>query len=185
MERYVSRAGKKLDFALKTFGFNVSILVCADFGSNVGGFVQVLLQHGAKHVYSVDTSYGTLDWGLRNNAKVTVLERTNAMHVFLPEKCDLITVDTGWTPQTKILPNVLRNLKEKGSVISLVKPHYEAKGYGISLNKGLVNKNDIPVIISGVESDIKNLGLKIVNKVQSPIIGKHGGNTEYLYLLNF
>lgn len=185
MKTYVSRAGEKLDFAVKTFGFNVLNLVCADFGSNVGGFVQVLLQHGAKHVYSVDTSYGTLDWTLRNNSKVTVLERTNAMHILLPEKCDLITVDTGWTPQTKVLPNVLKNLKEKGRVISLVKPHYEAKGYGVNLNKGLVNINDMPVIISGVETDIKNLGLKIVNKVQSPITGKHGGNIEYLYLLTF
>lgn len=180
---YITRAGEKLDYAISKFNINVNGLVCADFGSNVGGFVDVLLKKGAKHVFSVDTSYGTLDWNLRNNPTVTVLERTNAMHVTLRDKCDLITVDTGWTPQIKILPNVIRNLKKDGLIISLIKPHYEAKGYGFKLNKGLVNEEDLPIIIKRVEKDIKNLGLTVVNKTESPITGKHGGNVEYLYLL--
>src|SRR3989337_4533817 len=104
MNRYASRAGEKLQFALDKFKISVKDLMCADFGSSTGGFTDCLLQEGAQKVYSVDTAYGELAWNLRNNPKVAVLERTNAMHVTLPEKADLITIDVGWTNQERILP---------------------------------------------------------------------------------
>lgn len=178
--QYVSRAALKLEYALKAFKINVFNLSCADFGSNIGGFVQVLLENDAKKVFSVDTSYGTLDWKLRNNPKVIVLERTNAMHVLLEEKCDFISVDTGWTAQKRILPNVLLNLTPAGQVVTLVKPHYEAKGYGFKLNKGQIQVSDLEILLTRVKNDITGLGFKIIGEVESPIKGKHGGNTEYL-----
>ena len=90
--------------ALSAFELDVTGLVCADLGSHVGGFVDCLLQRDAARVYSVDTSYGTLAWRLRKDPRVVVLERTNALHVELPEHVDLVTVDVGWTPQHHILP---------------------------------------------------------------------------------
>ncbi len=105
---YVSRGGEKLAAALDHFKVDVSGRVCADLGSQVGGFVDCLLQRGAVRVYAVDTCYGTLAWKLRRDSRVAVLERTNAMHVSLAEPVDVVTIDVGWTPQCKILPNVTR-----------------------------------------------------------------------------
>jgi predicted rRNA methylase YqxC with S4 and FtsJ domains len=109
-DAYVSRGGDKLAAALAAFDLDAAGRVCADFGSHVGGFVDCLLRFGAARVYAVDTCYGTLAWRLRRNPRVIVRERTNAMHVSLPEPVDLVTIDVGWTPQAKILPNVARTL---------------------------------------------------------------------------
>src|SRR3989344_155077 len=106
---YVSRAGEKLEYALKTFDIRVKDLVCADFGSNTGGFVDCLLNFGAKKVYSVETGKGVLDWKLRQDPRVIVMEKTNAMHVELEEKVDFISIDTSWTRLEKVIPNALKN----------------------------------------------------------------------------
>src|SRR5262245_59357650 len=94
---FVSRAGLKLQHALTTFRLDVTDMTCADLGSNTGGFVDCLLHHGAKKVYAVDTGYGVLDWKLRKDARVVVLERTNAIHVTLPEPMQIVTIDVAWT----------------------------------------------------------------------------------------
>lgn len=161
---YVSRAGEKLQFALDKFGISVKGLVVADFGSSTGGFVDCLLQNGAKKVYSVDTAYGELAWKLRNDPRVVVLERTNAMHVALPppsleasegrgEIMDLITVDTSWTKQKNVLPNAFRNLKPGGKVISLIKPHYEA-------GRGFLKVEQVEQVLKVVQEEIKGVGEK-------------------------
>ena len=111
--KYVSRGGEKLAAALDHFDIDVADRVCADLGSHVGGFVDCLVQRGAARVYSVDTSYGTLAWKLRRDPRVVVLERTNAMHVVLPEPVDLVTIDVGWTPQSKILPGTAGLLRPR------------------------------------------------------------------------
>jgi len=105
--RYVSRGGDKLDGALEAFGFDVSGLVAVDLGANVGGFTDCLLQRGVAKVYAVDTGYGVLEWKLRQDARVEAMERTNALHVDLPEKVDLAVVDVGWTPMARIVPVAL------------------------------------------------------------------------------
>src|SRR4051812_21371874 len=97
MASFVSRAGQKLNHALRTFALDVRGFICADFGSNTGGFVDCLLQHGAAKVYAIDTGYGALEWKLRNDPRVVVMERTNAIHVELPERLQLITIDVAWT----------------------------------------------------------------------------------------
>src|SRR3954464_11050910 len=97
MPRFASRSGEKLEHALNVFEVNVEGLVCADLGSNAGGFVDCLLSRGAARVYAVDTGYGALDWKLRKDPRVVVMERTNAMHVQLPEKVGLVTIDVAWT----------------------------------------------------------------------------------------
>jgi 23S rRNA (cytidine1920-2'-O)/16S rRNA (cytidine1409-2'-O)-methyltransferase len=101
---FVSRAGLKLDHALTAFAVDVTGLVCADLGCNAGGFTDCLLQRGAAKVYAVDTGYGALDWKLRKDPRVVVMERTNAMHVTLPEPVGFVCIDVAWTRQRRILP---------------------------------------------------------------------------------
>ena len=104
MAEFVSRAGYKLDHALAAFAIDVKGLVCADLGSNVGGFVDCLLQRMAAKVYAVEKGYGVLEWKLRKDSRVVVMERTNAMHITLPEEVALVTIDVAWTRQRNILP---------------------------------------------------------------------------------
>ncbi len=164
---FVSRAGNKLQFALDSFKISVNDLTVADFGSSTGGFVDCLLQNGAKKVYSVDTSYGELAWKLRNDPRVIVLERTNTMHVVLPEKMDLITIDVGWTKQEKILPNALKNLREGGMIISLIKPHYEA-------GRAKLTDEIVDQVVQKTLDDIKVSGGKVEKVIESPILGEKG-----------
>jgi 23S rRNA (cytidine1920-2'-O)/16S rRNA (cytidine1409-2'-O)-methyltransferase len=172
---YVSRGGEKLAAALDHFRVDVTGLIAADLGSHVGGFVDCLLQRGAAKVYSVDTSYGTLAWRLRKNPRVVVLERTNAMHVTLPEPVDLVTIDVGWTPQTKILPQVARLLAQGAKVVALIKPHYEAAAD--LLVDGVLPEEQVDAVVQKVVADIASLGWELVGVVESPIRG-HGGNRE-------
>src|SRR5947208_5311202 len=116
---FVSRAGQKLEHALATFKIDVSGWVCADLGSNVGGFTDCLLQRGAKKVYAIDTGYGVLDYKLRKDARVVVMERTNAMHVTLPEPMDFVCIDVAWTKQKNILPSARRLIAPAGRVVTL------------------------------------------------------------------
>lgn len=179
---YVSRAGEKLEFALETLDISVKGMLCADFGASTGGFVDCLLQHGASKVYAVETGYGVLDWNLRNNPQVKVMERTNAMHVELPEKVDLISIDTSWTKLKNVVPNALKNLKSKGNLVVLVKPHYEAEQS--ILIKGKLPDEQIPQVMKKVKYELETLGLKVLGEVESPIQGTRGKNREFLLYLS-
>src|SRR5688572_28460040 len=117
---FVSRAGQKLDHAMSHFQLDVAGRTCADLGSNTGGFVDCLLQRGAAKVYAIDTGYGVLDWKLRKDPRVIVMERTNAMHALLPEPVLIVTIDVAWTKQQHILPAAHRMLTSDGHVISLI-----------------------------------------------------------------
>lgn len=181
MNKFVSRAGEKLQFTLEQFGMDVRGKICADFGSSTGGFVDVLLQGGASKVYAVEVGYGTVDWKLRNDPRVIVMERTNAMHVELPEKVDLITIDCGWTKQEKILPNAKANLKEDGTIISLIKPHYEAPEF---VKRGKLMEEKLVGVIENTKKKIEDLGFTIQNIVESPIVGEKGENREFLAYLH-
>ncbi len=178
---FVSRAGQKLDAALHHFQIDVRGLICADLGSHVGGFVDCLLSHAAGRVYSVDTSYGTLAWKLRKDPRVVVMERSNAMHVSLPEPVDLVTIDVGWTPQAKVLGNVARRLKQGGRVISLIKPHYEARKE--QLAGGVLPEADVAPVVERVLAEVCDNGWRVDGTLTSPILGR-GGNTEVLALLS-
>lgn len=178
---YVSRAGEKLEHAIKVFDISVKDLICADFGSNTGGFVDVLLTFGAKKVYSVETGHGVLDWKLRRDDKVVIMEKTNAMHVDLPEKVDFISIDTSWTRLEKVIPNALKNLKTSGSIVALVKPHYESEPH--MLRKGKILETFIPEVLNNVKNKLKEVGLEIVAETESPIVGEKAKNKEYLLYL--
>lgn len=175
---FVSRAGSKLDHALKEFGVNPKGLICADFGCNSGGFTDCLLQSGAKKVYAVDTAKNCLDWNLRHKDSVVIMEQYNAMHVRLPEKVDLIVSDVAWTRQVNILPSIERNLKTDGQAITLIKPHYEAERE--QLEKGKVADKYLDEIVENMRKEFSKAGFEVVGIVESPIKGKSGGNTEFL-----
>lgn len=178
--QFASRAGEKLAFALKEFKVDVIGKICADFGSSTGGFVDCLLQAGALRVYAVETGYGVLDWKLRNNPKVIVMERTNAMHASLPKTMDIITNDTSWTKQETIMPNILANLKDTGYIITLIKPHYEANRK--LLHHGVLEESIAEKVAKQTAENLKTLGLILHGFVKSPLLGGKGGNTEYLAL---
>jgi 23S rRNA (cytidine1920-2'-O)/16S rRNA (cytidine1409-2'-O)-methyltransferase len=177
MRRFVSRAGEKLDHALDAFAFDVQNLVCADFGSNTGGFTDCLLKRGAAKVYAIDTGYGVLDWNLRKDPRVVVMERTNAMHVTLPEPVDLVTIDVAWTRQKTILPSARRVLKPAGVVITLIKPHYESDPK--LLLKGVLPSEAVESVVEAVKLDIRAGGFEVVRTTVSPILGAKG-NIEVL-----
>ncbi|HEX3356489.1 MAG TPA: TlyA family RNA methyltransferase [Tepidisphaeraceae bacterium] len=174
---FVSRAGQKLDHALSHFQIDVTNLTCADLGCNTGGFTDCLLQRGARKVYAVDTGYGVLDWKLRNDPRVVVMERTNAMHLELPEKINLVTIDVAWTKQRNILPAAAKILLSDGQIVSLIKPHYEAAPP--QLRKGILPQGNIPAVLESVKADIQQAGFNLISIVSSPIKGAKG-NTEML-----
>ena len=180
MSSFVSRAGQKLEHALSTFALDVNGFVCADFGSNTGGFVDCLLRRGAAKVYAIDTGYGALEWKLRKDPRVIVMERTNAIHVELPEQVRLVTIDVAWTKQRIILPAARRVLADDGQVVTLVKPHYEADTK--LLRKGVLPAQQVDEIVTSVEGDIRAAGFDVIARTDSPIQGAKG-NREVLMLL--
>jgi len=178
--KYVTRSGLKLEHALEAFAIDPSGHTCADLGSHQGGFVDCLLSHGAARVYSVDTSYGTLAWTLRRDPRVVVMERTNAMHLELPEPVDLVTIDVGWTRQRHVLPAGRRLLKPDGRIISLVKPQYEAAD--TQRDGGVVPERHLEAVLARVRIDVQEAGLELLGETRSPLRGG-GGNAEFLFLL--
>ena len=179
-DRYVSRAGHKLAAALRAFEVDPAGLVCTDFGSHTGGFVDCLLQHGAARVYAVDPSYGVLHDKLRRDPRVIACDRTNALDFDPPEPADLVTYDVGWTPQRVILPAVRRCMKAGGRAIALVKPQYEAPKR--LLRRGVLPPEHLPDVLATCREDAHDLNWRIAGEIESPIEG-HGGNRELLWLL--
>ena len=174
---FVSRAGQKLDHALTHFAIDVGGFACADLGCNVGGFTDCLLQRGAAKVYAIDTGYGVLEWKLRKDPRVVVMERTNAMHAVLPERVGVVTIDVAWTKQRHILPAARRMVADDGVVITLVKPHYEADPS--QLVRGVLPEADVEGVVQTVGADVVSADFTLVRTVRSPILGAKG-NVEVL-----
>jgi 23S rRNA (cytidine1920-2'-O)/16S rRNA (cytidine1409-2'-O)-methyltransferase len=191
---FVSRAGLKLDHALREFKFDVTGLTCADFGCNIGGFTDCLLQRGAAKVFSIDTGYGTLAWKLRNDPRVVVMERCNALHAAKPQAAviDLVLIDLAWTPQRLAIPAALKWLKPNrgGRIITLVKPHYELgeDEKKSLLVEGRLDPAEAERVLQRILAQMPEWGGRPLMQTLSPITGgksskKHGsGNVEYLVL---
>lgn len=177
-----SRGAHKLEKALDTFNIDPTGMVCVDLGSSSGGFVDCLLQRGAKRCYAVEKGRGILDWKLRNDPRVIVKERINALFVEIPEKADLVTIDVSWTKQDKIIEKAISLLKTDGKIISLVKPQYEANKN--ELKHGVVKDKEtrINILERVIRAVVDKSGDRIstIKKTESPIMGKKGGNIEFL-----
>lgn len=183
---FVSRGGLKLAHALDAFGIDVEGLVCADLGCSTGGFTDCLLQRGAARVHAVDTAYGELAWTLRQDPRVVVHERTNALHMEAAEPVDLVVIDLGWTRQERAIPVAVQWLKESGRIVSLVKPHYEiARARFEELAVGGVLPDDVAGQIA--EKTVEGLGAfgaEVAGLVRSPIRGGKGGKGNLEWLVN-
>lgn len=175
--KYVSRAGIKLEHALTEFGIVPKDLVCMDVGAATGGFTDCLLKHGARKVYAIETGYGVLDWGLRNDSRVVVMERSNILYELeIPEKVDLAVVDTSWTRLRLSVPAASRFMQPKGTILALLKPQYEVPKK--DLVKGVVKEEALSGVLATVAQDLAGLGFEVMGPIDSPIKGE-GGNKEY------
>ena len=142
---FVSRGGLKLDKAIHTFPIDLTDRVCADIGASTGGFTDVMLKNGAKHVYSIDVGYGQLDWSLRNDPRVTVMERTNARFMepsWFPEPISFASIDVSFISLRLILPPLFACLPEGGETVALIKPQFEAGRSEIGKN-GVVRDAEV------------------------------------------
>ncbi len=189
---YVGRGGLKLEHALRTFELDVAGYACADLGCSTGGFTDCLLQHGAASIVSVDTAYGGLAWKLRTDNRVTVRERTNALHAEPNALVDLVVLDLSWTPQRLALPAAAKWLNAGGRIISLVKPHYELSDADKNAlpPTGVLDEADAERVVERVMSEIGAMGFGVLGVTKSPILGggkrsksKSRGNAEWLALL--
>ncbi len=173
VQRYVSRGGEKLETALEHFDLEVTGLTCLDVGASTGGFTDCLLQHGASRVYAVDVGYGQLDWKLRSDPRVVILERVNFRHAspdLIPEAVDLITVDCSFISLQHILPPCLHFIKENGQIIALIKPQFEV-GRGRT-NKGVVRSEALQQeAVKQVIGFAVELGLRCLGVVPSKVKG--------------
>jgi len=177
---FVSRGGEKLAAALDAFGVEPRGWVCADLGCNVGGFTDCLLSREAARVYAVDTGYGALAWRLRKDARVVVMERTNALHVTLPEPVGLVAIDVAWTRQHLILPVSLGLLAPGGIVITLIKPHYEAERS--DLRGGVLPAERLAGVMAVMRDRVRAAGIELAEVIESPLLGGKG-NRELLGLI--
>lgn len=172
--RFVSRGGDKLESALEFFGVDVARAIVADLGANVGGFTDCLLQRGASKVYAIETGYGVLDWKLRSDERVLVMERQNALHVRLEEDCDVVVADVGWTPLDKVIPPALDLLNQNGCCLALLKPQYEARPHEVS--DGHVENTVAEAIVDRVVDQLQDRG-KVLG-VMEPGVDRGGRNPE-------
>ena len=179
---WVSRGGQKLDHALTHFGIDPQGLTALDVGASTGGFTDVLCQRGARRVYAVDVGYGQLDARLRDDARVTVLERTNARCLTgaqVPEPIDLIVCDASFIGLRTILPAPLALAAPNAYLVALIKPQFEA-GRGQVGKGGIVRDPAVHAAVSAaVSAWLTAEGWPVQGLVESPIKGRDG-NTEFL-----
>lgn len=180
--RFVSRGGEKLDHALTAFGIEVTGRVCTDFGASTGGFTDCLLQRGAARVYAIDVGYGQLDYRLRRDARVVVMDRTNARFVTtLPEPVALSVIDVSFISLALVLPNALAITEPAGRIIALVKPQFEAGKAAVGRGGVVRDPETHRAVLQSVASAAANLGLRLDGLTASPLRGP-AGNVEFLGL---
>ena len=186
-QRYVSRGGEKLQAAFDHFPLEVNGLVCADIGASTGGFTDCLLQNGAGKVYAIDVGYGILEWKLRNDPRVEVLERTNARNLKeLPEPVDFITADVSFISLKKILkPASGWFTKNGGQAVVLIKPQFEATREESARREGVIVDPGIHhrVLVENLEA-AGQIGFSPGGLIRSPIKGP-AGNVEFLTWLKY
>ena len=182
---YVSRGGLKLKGALDEFKLDVRGLVALDVGASTGGFTDCLLQSGARKVYALDVGYGQLAWKLRQDKRVCVIERQNIRYYDgqnLQEKPDLAIIDVSFISLKIVLPPVVKLISEKGVILALIKPQFEAGRSEVGKN-GLVKDSAIhEKIIKEIEDFNRALNLVIEGTRVSSLLGL-AGNKEFFILL--
>ena len=179
---YVSRGGLKLEKALRDVGVDPPGFVCSDSGASTGGFTDCLLQQGARKVFAIDVGYGQLDWKIRSDPRVVVMERTNVRYVTpeqLGEPLDLSVVDVSFISLKIVLPVIKTFLKPTGQVLCLIKPQFEAGKDKVG-KKGVVRDPDThKEVLDDFVALAKELNMTILGLTFSPVKGPEG-NIEFL-----
>lgn len=180
---YVSRGGLKLEGALNEFGYDPTDQCCADVGACTGGFTDLLLQRGAKKVYAIDVGYGQLAWKVRQDARVVVIERTNARYLKrLQEPIDLVVMDVSFISIRLLLPVLADWLAPLGNVITLVKPQFEAGrqevGQGGVIRDPRIHKQ----VLQDMVNHVTKHGWHVHDATASPIYGQRGNQEFFLWL---
>lgn len=182
--RYVSRAGFKLEGALKEFGIDVKDKTCLDVGASTGGFTDCLLQHGAAKVYAVDVGTNQLHWRIRQDARVVVHEQTNAKDLsqeLIPEPIDFVCCDVSFISATLVLPPAAPLLAPDAEIVVLAKPQFEA-GRGEVGKGGIVRSDEIrQAAADKVRRALDALGFRAVQQMDSPLEGAQGNREILLY----
>jgi 23S rRNA (cytidine1920-2'-O)/16S rRNA (cytidine1409-2'-O)-methyltransferase len=192
--RFASRGGEKLDAALDAFGLEVRGRVCADVGASTGGFTDCLLQRGAGKVYAIDVGKGILHWKLRRDARVVVMEQTNARYVkALPEPVSLVTIDASFISLRILLPVAKRWLGVPAgseerlpatSIVALIKPQFEAGRQDVARGSGVIRVAEVhKQVLGDVLEFAQSEGLGVRGLLKSPLIGPKG-NVEFLVWLD-
>jgi 23S rRNA (cytidine1920-2'-O)/16S rRNA (cytidine1409-2'-O)-methyltransferase len=183
--RYVSRGGLKLERALEHWNINVAGATCVDVGASTGGFTDCLLQHGATRVIAIDTGYGQIDMKLRNDPRVTLLEKTNARYLKrqdLPElgEVALMAMDVSFISATLVLPAVVEAARPDGIVV-LVKPQFEVGREKVG--KGGIVRDEVAQLgaVEKVREALTSLGYEVKDAIDSPILGTEGNREFLLY----
>lgn len=183
--RYVSRGGLKLEHGLDHFQVSPQDLCCADIGASSGGFTDCLLQHGAARVYAIDVAYGQLDWKIRQDPRVVVMERFNARKIQpadLAEPIELAVMDTSFISITSIIPALLPLFKDKVRILALIKPQFELPKAKVGKG-GVVRDPELhQQAVTKIERFATEHGLVSSGVTPSPILGPKG-NTEFLIYL--
>ena len=181
-ERFVSRSGEKLDAAISEFGVRVEGRSCLDAGASTGGFTDALLQRGAERVLAVDVGYGQFDWMLRNDPRVTVMERTNVRKlagVDLPFQPDLLVADLSFISLMVALESLFSTTPGLREAILLIKPQFEAGPESVGRG-GLVRDREVhAAVIRNVAHDFGTLGFGAVGATRGAVAGRKSGNLEY------
>jgi 23S rRNA (cytidine1920-2'-O)/16S rRNA (cytidine1409-2'-O)-methyltransferase len=180
--RYVSRGGLKLEKALEHWRIDLDGKICLDVGASTGGFTDCMLQHGAAHVIAVDTGYGQMDFGLRNDPRVRLLEKTNARYLTsadILETIDFIAMDVSFISATLVLPSVIKAAPSFSQIVVLVKPQFEAGREAVG--KGGIVRDEAAqeAAVSKVKAALLALGCTHSECIESPILGGEG-NREFL-----
>ena len=180
---YVSRGGDKLEAALEAFALDPSGRVCLDVGASTGGFTDVLLQRGASRVIAVDVGYGQLDFRLRQDPRVIVLERVNIRHLDrLPVPADLAVIDVSFISLRLVLPRVRELLSPPGDVVALVKPQFEV-GKGAVGKGGIVRDPDQHrQVLTELRHFAEENAYTVAGEIPSPVLGAKGNHEFFLYL---
>jgi len=180
---FVSRGGLKLAHALDEFRLDLSGLVVVDVGASTGGFTDCLLKRGVSRVYAVDVGRGQLNYHLRQDPRVVVLERVNARYpIPISEKIDLATIDVSFISVTKVIPSAVSLLREKGSLIVLIKPQFEAVRKEVDRG-GVIKDPQVHALVLGrFIAWATAQGFRLKGLVASPILGPAGNREFFVWL---
>ena len=184
---YVSRGGLKLEASLKEAGIDLHGLTALDIGASTGGFTDCLLQHGISRVYAVDVGYGQLDWRLRQDERVVVIERTNIRHMpyeRMNDTVDLVAIDTSFISLKIVIPAAEKFMKDGTAVFALIKPQFEAGRDKVEKGGVVRDEAILQAVIEDVASFCENRGYTVQSVRPSPVLGPKG-NREYIISLKY